>query len=1269
MPFRLQSDEERNRYLRQLYGGSPPSMDYYRQLGQQKRAREEAYRAKLEAQREAEREAERRQKELEKAEQEKAFQELVQRARLGNNLPVAQATSQRLPEMPKKEKKEKEGGLFSGLGKTFRDSLGHFGTALTALNPFTSAEKRKEANRAILEHEVDLTEKEQQSMDTFRHFTESAVDSASFGLLSKKDFEPEGVAGIAGQFVGALAPGSAAGIGLRGTRLGAKIAPEMSRLAKAGQYAKEGAVAGGLFGLADAGATELRDPDKRDLPEHLKNIALDTTIGAVADPALMGLINVAGRGVRRATQALPTRSRRTLDLPENVKASDLGLPEGSILERPRQSQGLHPEEPTIIDRIKNIPQNIRNAISRGKYEVISDSSYVKQIEDAIIELDSEGILRNTLLRDGTLPVSESLTKSLRLTNLSPRQAAESIIEHYTPILKKLERAGVTSKDFDEYAAAMHFRDIRKNNADKARQAAEVERRLLEDASLTDSQVDELMKQLEDLEPYLLPSWATDDWIEATLTKHRNNKLLHEAQQEFVAQQKHDIKILRDAGVYSKKQAENIINNHPNFISMRREIAGLRDQPVGPSTTRIGEPFRSRQRGSYDNIQSPLVSAVQNRYRAIHFANMNKALQKVAKYAEIDKEGIIFRRIKPSDPQFSQRNVITFKQNGRDVHYEVPPNFMMTLENFAKTGSDNPFLKGIQSIAEFSKKGMTHYNLKFNLKAPIRDAQNAFLTSRTGKGPIDVISGFLDATVGDVVEKATRGRFKSFNDLFKKSGGDYSSFIGTHINDLQKVQKAMTRGSLNGNTVLNPFKAIERFGAAMERGPRLGEYRSARRQGYSHEDALFEAIDVIDYQDLGRTIKRLNRYVPFLGATIRGNIRVVQALMENPVRTVARGMMAYSVPTLSLYALRFAPTTNDTQRRKLENMPSWQKNLFWAIPDPREGSDSLFLIPKGFLVGQIFANPIERALDMVFSPEEITNKDVLKETAKDFFDAFAPPTTVAGITPILELIQNEDSFLGMPIETEEMQDLPKSERYNEYTSEAAKIVGKVTGILGLSPAQVDHIIRSMTGGVGRDLLELGDIAAHQAGRRPAGTETVGSVLNPFEQFIYDDTSSSKFANELYEAEQQERRTKSRVRREYQEETGLRLANDDAGPSEVTQYNEIFRDINREIREIRQDPNMSATEKREAISQLRDEQRAYGSRLAEEGVLDDREGKMQQLEQRLRELGPANVSTGDLRELLEERLVASGVPRDEVKRILRETDLTREQLAEALMQLME
>jgi len=86
-------------------------------------------------------------------------------------------------------------------------------------------------------------------------------------------------------------------------------------------------------------------------------------------------------------------------------------------------------------------------------------------------------------------------------------------------------------------------------------------------------------------------------------------------------------------------------------------------------------------------------------------------------------------------------------------------------------------------------------------------------------------------------------------------------------------------------------------------------------------------------------------------------------------------------------------------------------------------------------------------------------------------------------PLVDLYANTDSFTGRKIEGMGMERLQKRDRFTESTSEFARQFGKAGNITGLSPVQIDHLIRAYFGWIGTNAALLVDQAARPALGRP------------------------------------------------------------------------------------------------------------------------------------------------------------------------------------------
>lgn len=338
MAFRLQSDEERNKYLRQLYGGNPPSMDYYRQLGAQKRSNEEAARAAREAQKRAEKEAEKRRKEAEKkrekAEQERAAMELIRElSQVNRTTPQTPSSSSSRSGQIGGGILDTLGGMVGSVGRMAKEGVGNL---LHIVNPFDDV--------PISQAMRDVRERTQQSQRELeqtkgyrdaRNLVHSAAQGATFGQLGNKNYTEDNVIGILGNLAGSVVPGAGIVRALQGTRAAARITPGMTTGQRAAQRAKEGATAGALYGVADAGITELTDPDRYTAGQHLRNIGLETAFGGILDPAIGRLIDAIP--TRRVTRPEPPEPR----LSESAREQIAPRRQQEILALPE------PQQPTV----------------------------------------------------------------------------------------------------------------------------------------------------------------------------------------------------------------------------------------------------------------------------------------------------------------------------------------------------------------------------------------------------------------------------------------------------------------------------------------------------------------------------------------------------------------------------------------------------------------------------------------------------------------------------------------------------------------------------------------------------------------------------------------------------------------------------------------------------------------------------------------------------------------------------------------------------------
>lgn len=830
-----------------------------------------------------------------------------------------------------------------------------------------------------------------------------------------------------------------------------------------------------------------------------------------------------------------------------------------------------------------------------------------QISDVVAMLPEGSNKRNIAYMDNFAKQLQGLPKATA-------RAVRSYQKGYKPVFDILKKNKIQRASFEDYALSKHALDIYENNADKAIKRSDIHNRLEEiestriNASGKDRKMYEklakeesdLLSELDTLEMYKLPKTMTEERARHIVKQFGNVEGMEEAHKLFMTEQRKDLYALHKSGHHTMTEIETIMKAHPNYVSLKRNVPDSTNIFNYKAPKNASTPVRARGVGSEEyDILPVLDSAFTNRLETYNSIARNDAINTLERWSKIDGLDGIVKKISPNDPNFKNvaKNTLKGYKDGREVYYEVPP-YILEMMNFQSSSIKSDvgmnFIKGINTAF---KRGTTNWNPQFHIKSALRDTPQALANSRTDAKMWDMSMGFLDSFMGPQLSKLTGGKFKSYREVYKDMGADMVGFISQDMYSVHRMTESIQKGLLDGHTVLNPFKAtvrgVENFGMAMEHGARLGEFRSAKKKGYSDADASFEATDLIDYSDQGRMTKALNPYDSYLSATIRGNIRTFHAMKNNPKKFMQTGVTFVTAPTLMMYGARYAPTTSDEQRAKIENMPTWQKNTFWAIPVPN--TDKLILMPKPFILGQIFANPIERMLDHAFTDKSKPISQSVVDTIFDLKNVGMPPMTVAGLSTALEVYANKDFFTGMELEHGAMKGKPAAERYDSYTSEVAKKIGMVTGHEAipedaqLSPAKVDHVLKKAGGTLGRQGLDTLDNVIALGGSRPSKVDPIEKTLNPLGSLVYKDTSGSGLYGRIMK--QAEKDTKQ-WRADNPDK--LRMKVKDRPKTSAQRYYEDLKELNDEIGEIRESTHYSSRQKNELISELRTKQKLIGSK---------------------------------------------------------------------------
>jgi hypothetical protein len=396
-----------------------------------------------------------------------------------------------------------------------------------------------------------------------------------------------------------------------------------------------------------------------------------------------------------------------------------------------------------------------------------------------------------------------------------------------------------------------------------------------------------------------------------------------------------------------------------------------------------------------------------------------------------------------------------------------------------------------------------------------------------------------------------------------------------------------------------WETYEEFGDRTENVNRAALYERLRAKGLSHAEASFQARDLMDFSMSGKweAVRFLTQTVPFLNARLQGLYKLGRAAKEDPRRFAA---MAGAVSMASLALL--AAYSDDEDWKKRED---WDRDNFWWF----KVGDMAFRIPKPFEVGAI-GTVAERTAELMLS-DEMTGKRFGQRISDMVFNTFAMDPTPQAIKPFLDVYANKDSFSGRAIEGMADERLRPQDRYNERTSEVARLLGSwglpdpvrlaKGDYAGLSPKQIDFLLRGYFGWLATVSNTATDTVAKPLlgrGERPEARLRDAFLAGNFVESL--PSGSSRYVTAMYEqardVEQAWASYQAAIKsgdiekaREIQQEEAPKLRSRMA----VEHAKSQIADLNARAKRIESDKLMSAQAKRAKL----DEIEALRNRVAE------------------------------------------------------------------------
>lgn len=644
-----------------------------------------------------------------------------------------------------------------------------------------------------------------------------------------------------------------------------------------------------------------------------------------------------------------------------------------------------------------------------------------------------------------------------------------------------------------------------------------------------------------------------------------------------------VNILQQQGLISKDLAGKL-RKYKHYCPMYRDMSGGitdMDEMIGTigvfnkggGYANVSNGIKRIEGGGKRPILDPITSLSQMAVSMISKCERNDVAKTFVKLGQ-DFAGlgdVVVRdpTLKHADPTAF---AFTVWQNGEQVAYRTTPEIYDALTN--NDAQTNRFtIKMASSIAQTLRTGAT-ISPSFIVRNLLRDTMSATVNSKTG-----FYLPFVDNVRG-----AWKLHFdKEFSAEYHASGASMSTYMRADADSSRDLTKELLGHKYDSYPVVVKqarqliswaWHNYEKFGNLIEDSTRAGEFRRARNQGLSIDQAGQLAREItLDFSRHGKKGQIVNKYVPFFNATIQGTDKFIRTFKDNPMRAILNTVIWIILPSLGLWAINH----DDDWYKELDENTKYTN---WAIPLP--GGTHL-LIPKPQEVGILFGSGIEAVLNQMTG----TDPHGMKEWARQYAEAMTPSLYPAVVRPLIEWMTNYSFWTGRNLVPASLQKAPSEMQFTSYTSELAKSLGDtwLAKSIKLSPIAIDNWISGWFGSAGRFIANmLNDPISYVRGNsRPSEPAKYWYEMPVIGSFIRQNGQNSEYVNRMYEIQKDmnddyERSDAGKQRKGKKSSSNKpkELKRVDTAVSSVSK-------LNKEIKAIRNDPKKDPDRKRQEIDQ--------------------------------------------------------------------------------------
>lgn len=504
-----------------------------------------------------------------------------------------------------------------------------------------------------------------------------------------------------------------------------------------------------------------------------------------------------------------------------------------------------------------------------------------------------------------------------------------------------------------------------------------------------------------------------------------------------------------------------------------------------------EPQLQQLVGGDTSIMPVFTSAVQNTFMLTNMALRNQAVKETA--FTLRKLGIASRVAPGKGP--AGADVVRFKKNGEDHYavidtdvYGVPAELIVKGMEGIKTSL--PAAIRLLGMPANLLRAFVVRNPTYAIRQVVRDPLNAWLT--TGTDAVPVLSSMKELAT------MVAGRSEAERKLME-AGAISSNVYSGDEQDMAKFIKDVSAGRSGWDKAMAKLDAFAMQGDAATRAV---VYKDSLAKGMTEQEALLRTLESMNFSRRGvsPSMQALSVLIPFFNAQIQGLDVLYRAFkgdmpysqqLKIKEKLLARGMM------MAMGTIAYAAMMEDDEAYKRAKPEERYGNWFMYIPGVKEP----VRVPIPFELGYLFKALPEAVYNIAANDEKASKAlgGVGKLVAQT--NPFALPQAVK---PLTEAVLGKSFFSG-DIESQREKQQLATQRYRENSTEIAKLIGGVTGAVGVSPITIDYLIRGYTGGLGIALVSLANpllapdqkASVAKPSMKPSQVPFIGGLFQPVE----------------------------------------------------------------------------------------------------------------------------------------------------------------------------